>query len=220
MPSDAVRSGEEVRRRLLRDMGIEVWYARGRARVPDSTGAGDAVEDAASELGKAGGERADGGVAGSPDGNRWETGPVPSEPGARGSAAEVEPQRRDEAAFAVVAFGLPGALLVAEASTRREEAVLARDVLRAARGDWSAAVGQARFEWPQPGVSGKSGPALAAFVEKQADDFRARLVLVTESVAGRLGDCRLQPVTVPAPSSLAEPRNKVALWRRLQRLTP
>ena len=220
MPSKAVRSGEELRRRLLRDMGIEFWYARGSARVPVSTGAGDAAEDAAAGIGKAGGERADDGVPGPSGGDRSETASVPSEPGAQGSGAEVEAERRDDAAFAVVAYGLPGALLVAEASRRREEAVLARDVLRAARRDWSAAVGQARFEWPQPGVSGEPGPALAAFVEKQAEDFRARLVLVTESVAGRLGDCPVEPVTVPAPSSLAEPRSKAALWRRLQQLTP
>ena len=70
MPSEAVRSGEEMRRRLLRDMGIEFWFARGRARVPVSTRAGDAAEDAAPGIGKAGGERADDGVPG-PSDEEW-----------------------------------------------------------------------------------------------------------------------------------------------------
>ena len=216
MPSDAARSSEAVRRRLLRDMGIEVWYARGGAQeaVPGR------AETAAREMGKAVGEPAGIGVPVPSDSGRPETASVPSAPGAQRSAESGEPARRDDTAFAVVALGLPGALLVVDASPRRREAQLARDVLCAARGDWSAVVQQARFEWPQPGVPGAPGPALTAFVEKQAEDFGARGVLVTESVAGRLGDCPLDLVRVPDLASLVEPRNKVALWRRLKQRAP
>ena len=220
MPADAVRSGEEARRRLLRDMGIEVWYARGRSEQPSSGKAGDAAEDAAADAEQTRRGTDDSGVPVPADSDPPANASASSVPGGDRSAATVEPERGDATPFGVVAYGLPGALLVVDASPRRQAAVLARDVLRAARGDWSAAVGRARFEWPQPGVSGAPGPALTAFVEKQAEDVGARLVLVTESVVGRLGDCPLELVSVPDLLSLTEPRAKVALWRRIQQLTP
>ncbi|MCY4563476.1 MAG: hypothetical protein OXE40_03245 [Gammaproteobacteria bacterium] len=220
MPADAVRSSEERRRRLLRDMGIEVWYARGRAEEACSGKAGESAEAAATEAVKARGGPDDSGVPGPADNGPPATEPAPSVPGTEQSAATDAAERVDDAPFAVVALGMPGALLIVDASPRRQDAVLARDVLRAALRDWSAAVGQARFEWPQPGVKGAPGPALTAFVEKQAEDVSARLVLITESVAGRLGDCPLDLVSVPDLPSLAETRNKIALWRRIQQRPP
>ena len=138
---------------------------------------------------------------------------MPSQP-----ATEVKSEQRDELPFAVVALGVPGALLVADAFQRKREARLARDLIRAARRDWSAGAGQARFDWPQPGVTGASARALAAFIEKQSEDHEARLTLVTESVAGRLGNIPFEFVTVPDLASLGEPANKAALWRFFQGL--
>ena len=103
------------------------------------------------------------------------------------------------------------------------EARLAQDLVRAARRDWTAEVRHARFDWPQPGARGSSRPALAAFVEKQAEDFAAQqCLLATESVAARLQDASFQPAiqlaTIPELQSLAAPEAKRKLWQQLQAL--
>ena len=196
MSTDPARTSQEARRRLLHDMGIEAWYARGMpGQPPARPGAEESVAAVA-------------------------PGQPPARPEAEESVAAVVPGQPGEPPFTVVAFGVPGALLVVEAPPRGPEAVLARDVLRATRRDWSAAVRQARFEWPQPGVAGASRRALAAFVEKQAEDFGAHLALVTESAATRLGGCPVNFVTVPDLQALADPQQKRELWRRVQQLQP
>ena len=220
MALKTARLREEARRRLLRDMGIEVWYARAGGEEPVDTGADDGAEGAAAGAGKVHTGPADGDAPGRTDNDPPNFSPAPSVPGAEQSPDADEPGPPDEVPFAVVALGLPGAVLVVDAFPRKQEAALARDLLRTARRDWSAAIGQTRFEWPQPSLSGASGPALMAFVEKQVEDFGARLLLVTESAAGRLGDCPMEIVRVPDLPALADPRNKSALWRRFQQLTP
>ena len=209
-------AASQLRRRLLNRMGIEVWYPRttvpGGVAVESATGVADIEAEAREQA-----------VVGSPVG-REEADRQVAETGstraiAMGTGDPTAPGVSDEVPFAVDALGLPGALLVANAFSRGGETTLAKDVLRAARRDWSAAVGQARFDWPQPGVAGASAPALAAFVEKQAENFDAKLVLVAESAAPRLGDCAFEFVRVPDMASLADPRNKRLLWRRLQGLT-
>ncbi len=234
----------EARRRLLNRMGIDVWHLRGTAagssvesaggvadtagRVPEQVAAGSSVTPAAParSVAKGGATQAvamDALSAAAAPGEVAvpETVDVPGEvaaPGAVDVPGAVAPGTADEAPFAVQALGLPGVLLVASAFSRRHEQALARDVLRAARRDWSATVEQARFDWPQPGAAGKSNSALAAFVEKQAENCAAQLVLVAESTVPRLGNCPFKFVEVPDMSSLADPRNKQALWRRLQAL--
>ena len=211
----AAGPAERMRRRILHDMGIEVWYAR---RKP-----GEAADlkpgEARAAVGKTNGGGAGAGSRGRTGNDAPGIGLGPSAPVAQPPPATVEPEQPDEPPFAVVAFGVPGALLVADASPRRQEALLARDVLRAASGDWSAAAARARFDWPQPGASGVSGPALAAFVEKQVEDTGARLLLVTDAAAERLDHWPRGTVGVPDLPSLADPEKKLTLWRRIQQLT-
>ena len=146
-------------------------------------------------------------------------GKAPSAP-PQPAVSKSPPASQTEPAFSVVASGLPGALLVASAFPLRSgEARLAEDLVRAARRDWTAEVRHARFDWPQPGARGSSRPALAAFVEKQAEDFAAQqCLLATESVAARLQDASFQPATIPELQSLAAPEAKRKLWQQLQAL--
>ena len=188
-------SAEARRRRLLNDMGIDVWYARvsPRAAKADRAAKFDRKALGPSPVAKLGAEPL-----------------APAEP----SNAAAQPV----APFAVVALGVPGALLIAGAASRRAESALAKDLVRAAGRDWSVAVRQARFDWPQPGVSGAPAPALAAFVEKQAETFAAKRLLVTETVAMRIEGGAFEFVRVPEMASLADPQNKKKLWRQLQEL--
>ena len=215
MPTNPARTGEEARRRLLNAMGIDVWYPR---VAGDSTAADVRTAGEAGARTEAATAPAAVTASGATDGKSPATGVTRTEaaslPPAGATAAP-----RDATPFAVVALGVPGALLVVPAFSGRGEATLARDLVRAARRNWTAEVAEARFDWPQPGVSGKSTPALAAFVEKQAEDFKAELMLVSESASRYLGDFPVELVRVPDMASLAEPRNKLKLWRQLKVLT-
>ena len=229
-------SADRQRQRLLRDMGIECWFLRTApgARMPtgaavDSGAAADSGADAgprparsAVEAGRpAGAARqlpAETGEDAPPPAGKAPSAPPPP------AVSKPPPASQTEPAFSVVASGLPGALLVASAFPLCSgEARLAEDLVRAARRDWTAEVRHARFDWPQPGARGSSRPALAAFVEKQAEDFAAQqCLLATESVAARLQDASFQPVIQPAIipelQSLATPEAKRKLWQQLQAL--
>ena len=208
----------DVRRRLLNEMGIEVWYLRARAPaagVPDSALPPAVVADSAAEpLVPA--PHSDPVHRRHMDPRSVKAASCQSDTDTKADLAA--PERRAEARFAVEALAVPGVLLVAGASSRRGETLLAKDVVRAARRDWSAAVRRARFDWPQPGAAGASGPALAAFVDKQAEDCGAKILLITACAASHLADCPFDFVAVPDIASLAEAQNKLVLWRRLQEL--
>ncbi len=210
----------ERQRRLLGDMGIEVWYLRGPGRAkavvptrgvsptppPDSRTTAALIDKAH--------QSADASPASDA---RRETLGAPSETGA--STAPPSPQQpapATDAPYAVVALGAPGILLVVEHSTNRGDAILARDIVWAACGDWTPPVRQARFDWPQPGATGSSAPVLAAFIEKQAEDHGAQRVLVTASTARRLDANAEHFIEIPDLSSLADGEAKSALWQRVR----
>ncbi len=222
------RNRGDVRERLLHAMGIEVWYARGRAPIPGVVESGDPAEATVTDVVEPDAVSADADGPGSIPPVSVAVGRSASSRAPRRTvepeqAPEPEPLASEapgEAPFSIVALGAPGVLLLVDALQRSGEARLARDVVRAVRRDWSAPVEQAQFAWPQPGASGASAPAVTAFVEKQAEDHAARLLLASESVAARLRDAPFEFVAVPDLASLAEPRNKLALWRRIQELAP
>lgn len=202
----------EVQHRLLKDMGIDAWYLReavpDRVEAAPTTGTDTAMPKQAPADTTPSQRHAD---------------PQPVTQTATVSAPTASgdlPAAGDQAVepFAVQALGVPGALLIAGTFARAGDAVLARDIVRTARRAWSASVRQAGFSWPQAGASGEPAPALGAFIEKQAEDCAAETLLVTESAAARLGDCALTFVSIPDLDTLADPQNKVALWRRLQAL--
>ena len=208
----------DVRRRLLNDMGIEVWYSR--APEPATGEPADPVP-AATVADRAAGPPEPAPVEVPVE--RADSDPPSIRAGSRTGATETGPLQmasptRAETAFSVEALAAPGVLLVAGAFTRPGEVMLAKDVVRAARRDWSAGVRRARFDWPQPGAAGEPGPALEAFVEKQAGDCGAKLLLITELAAALLHPVPLKFTPVPDIATLSDPQGKLALWRRLQEL--
>ena len=126
------------------------------------------------------------------------------------------PRLEDPEAFRVVGLGMPGVLLLADALNRREETQLAHDILRAVIQSWQAKPKQLVFQWPQVGASGDPQAVLQAFVEKLVTDFDCAVLLVTESVLGRLQSTPIEPIVIPNLSSITLPEHKRMLWRQLQ----
>lgn len=100
----------------------------------------------------------------------------------------------------------------------RKQATLAADIARCAGRDWAAAVEQMRFDWPLPGLAGGAGPAVAAFMEKQLQDFAVQRALVTNSATKNLPAETLDCLTIPDLEQLEDPDAKRELWRQLQDL--
>lgn len=198
------------RQRLLRDMGLEPWFLRATPGATTQAGAaGPLKTDAAASAAR---------PPGAPR-------PAPARSGSEAapngrSRIDSRPASETALVFAIVVLGLPGALLAASAFPPRSSvARLAQDLLRAARRDWAAEVRQVRFDWPLPSAQGAFRPALAAFLEKQVQDFAAERLLATESVAQRLKDAPLQLIVIPELQALADdPEAKRKLWQRLQEL--
>ena len=118
--------------------------------------------------------------------------------------------------FQLVGLGVPGALLLSDVLSRREDVMLANDILRSAIRSWQAKPQQRVFEWPQAGASGDPQGVLAAFVEKLVTDFDCAVLLVTESVMRRLQSSPIEPIVIPDLSKLTLPEDKLSLWRQLQ----
>lgn len=118
--------------------------------------------------------------------------------------------------FKLVGLGVPGALLLSDELSRREDLVLANDILRSAVQSWQAKPKRLVFQWPQAGASGDPQSVLAAFVEKLVTDFDCAVLLVTESVMRRLQSSPIEPIVIPNLSKLTFPEDKLSLWRQLQ----
>jgi len=205
---------DAARWRLLKDMGVDVWYLRA---PPQARAQGDAAGETASKQRRA-----------EPTATRPHPAPVRSAPAAEHLVPAVAPPAPASerpaprtalphtAPFSVLALGMPAALFVVEASGSPANRMLAKDVLRSATRNWTGTVAQAQFNWPQPGASGVPSSALAAFVEKQANDFGAKVLLISSSAAQWLGDCPPKFVKVPDMASLTDAERKRRLWRQLQ----
>ena len=134
------------------------------------------------------------------------TGPQPS-------ATTAEPT------FTLVATCAKGALVVTGAFAGRKQATLAADIARCACRDWAAAIEQRRFDWPLPGLTGDADPAVAAFMEKQVQDFAVQRPLVTQSAARNIPPDAFDALTIPELEQLEDLDAKRELWRQLQDLT-
>lgn len=209
---------DAARRRILADMGIDVWRLRvaevseTRSEPVPSAAAAPAVSPAAPAV-AAVARPAEPAV------------PAPAEK----ASAVREPVRKPAAVpqerFSAVAIAVPGAVLLVADAPSKVEARLARDVLGAASGAWRARPVSRRFDWP-PELGGESlagdarsgDRALAAFVDKDLADHGARVLLCAEPLARRLPDrwagCRrlvIPPLAVLGSDAGA----KQALWSAL-----
>ena len=109
-----------------------------------------------------------------------------------------------------------GALLACGSLEGRGEVALAADIVRCMCRNWSATVKRIEFHWPLPGVSGAAEPALAAFLDKQLQDFAVTHALATASAAAKVPPVDLDVITIPDLAQIDGPDAKRALWKQLQ----
>ncbi len=129
------------------------------------------------------------------------------------------PATATDEAFTLVATCAKGALLASAAFASRKQALLAADIVRCAGRDWAASVRQMRFDWPLPGITGSAGPAVAAFLDKQIQDFAVQRPLVTAPAAKHIPAEPFDFLAIPKLEQLEDPDAKRELWRQLQNLT-
>ncbi|MGA1370818.1 MAG: hypothetical protein ACO3Z6_04400 [Pseudomonadales bacterium] len=195
-----------VRRRILADLGIEVWRSRDAVVVAAATE--PVIEQAPSAS------------------------PTPAGDHAAVTAAPVAPSVLVQQAERLEChgFGLSGAVLLLMNRPVGREARFARDLLAAAAGNYTAEPERRVFEWPPvaslPGAMapGAAQRALAAFIDKLVQDAGARAVLaeagtVEAGVIEALSSAQPQVVVVSF-SRLAElvrdGAAKRALWQGLR----
>ncbi len=197
---------ESCRERLLQDLGIEVWRQRQRQQTPTANLAPrqPAPTDTAPPP---------------PVEPLAPARPVPERPRATRSTRAATDARSDQAlqeeALSATALCIPGTVLLTGALANRAELRLAQDIVRAATGNWRAQVRRLSFNWPLPGLRGSARSSLAAFIDKQAQDYRARMLLVVDSLTDRVSS-EMQTVSIPDLSGLHAGEARQSLWRRLQ----
>ena len=199
------------RTQILNDMGIETWCLRSTAAV-----AGRSRPKSGTPV------RAKAGNA--PSSRKAPPAPPKRQqpPAAqRTQAARHRPTDRSAGeSFTVTAFCTAaeegGALLACGSLEGRGEAALAADIVRCMCRNWSATVKRIEFRWPLPGVFGAPEPALAAFLDKQLQDFAVTHALATASAAAKVPPVDLDFITIPDLAQIDGPDAKRALWQQLQ----
>ncbi|HAR29892.1 MAG TPA: hypothetical protein DCR65_00110 [Gammaproteobacteria bacterium] len=209
-----------VRRRILGDLGIEVW--RLRSTQAESVARAQVIEPHTDrELARAAAPLASAPVA-----------PAPSAAAAGPNSANTpHPAREPSAipALRVEGYGLalPGAVLLLAGRPVGRDARFARDLLAAAAGSYAAEPELRRFEWPPalplPGTQSPDAAqrALAAFLDKLLQDMGAKALLVEAAIAEMLPAAFADVLVVRFPnlSGLArEGAAKRAVWSSLQPL--
>ncbi|MDA1076913.1 MAG: hypothetical protein O3A63_19515 [Proteobacteria bacterium] len=123
-----------------------------------------------------------------------------------------------------VCFAIDGAVLVALAPEGERELRFAQDIVCAASGTWSQAPSKLNFDWPQRiggrVVSGDRTRAVCAFVEKQLQNVKGTVVLVTDDLAQNVQSLsdRSQIVVLPPLKQLAGDIDaKKRLWLQIQK---
>lgn len=215
-----------VRRRILGDLGIEVW--RLRSTRSDRTVDAQVVEpDSDLEIRGAAAPRSS-----APAASVAVPAAARSAQAAGPNSANTPHPAREPAALPALrvegyAFALPGAVLLLAARPVGRDARFARDLLAAAAGSYAAEPELRRFEWPPsmllPGTqSPDAGPrALAAFLDKLLQDTGAKALLIEATIADLLPTARsgVLVVRIANLSELArEGAAKRAVWSLLQPL--
>jgi hypothetical protein len=222
-PAALLRStlGPAARRRILADLGIDVWRLRSRAVEAPSPS-----EDPVGAVFNRDRPLAE---------SRLKTAPTSAARTSQGNALPQGPESRLEAAptgairFEVVSLSTAGVTLLLGAPPTGRAARLARDLLSAATGRWDAEPAMRTFEWPPghanrvpaAGLRGAAERALAAFVDKELADHGATLLLLDDSVAARL-EAFQRPGDRIAIGELAviarDPAEKRRIWSAIGRL--
>ncbi len=215
------------RRKILRDMGIDVWVLRA---VPGQA-AGASSAPAIAEL---------------PTGSLAAA--TPPNPAAAARAAltgiaaqQAEPRRSDGSRrraetpdsapaerIVVESVALKGVVLLLYGPVSRRDQRLAHDVVSSAVAAWSEKPVHRRFSWPPAAPAGKSAAdanglpvlrrALRAFVDKDLHDHQAHKVLYVGAVAEHLPDTwpGARVLRLPALGELSrDAEAKKRLWTEM-----
>jgi DNA polymerase III psi subunit len=200
-----------VRRRILGDLGIEVWRVR-RTEVGEGASAPATAPVSAPEQVVDGRSAAAALTRGAASAGAAST-----------VAAPLAPAPRLEG----VALALPGAVLFLAGRPVGRDARFARDLLAAAAGAYALEPELRRFEWPPsmplPGAQSPDAGqrALAAFLDKLLQDSGAKALLIETPMADLLPTSLAGVLIVRFPELSGLARDgaaKRAVWASLQPL--
>ena len=186
---------DPIRRKMLADMGIDVWSLR-ESPIAGAHVRGDDHSEPAS---------------------------VPSsspavEPSPAVADVETRPSLDNDPLSVTYLVSRFAAMLIDNSDvgvSRR----LCKDLLASATGDWDTSLREITFSWPVGGSQADGWRAFKAFVEKQLADTDARLVLCSAALARQLAglktDCEL--LVMPAFADFDAARKRT-LWCSMQAL--
>ena len=183
---------DPIRRKMLADMGIDVWSLRESPIAGAYVRGDDHTEPAA--------------VASSSPAVE----PAPT--------VETRPSLDNDPLSVTYLVSRFAAMLIDNSDvgvSRR----LCKDLLASATGDWDTSLREITFSWPVGGSQADGWRAFKAFVEKQLADTDARLVLCSAALARQLAglktDCEL--LVMPAFADFDAARKRT-LWCSMQAL--
>ena len=189
---------DPIRRKMLADMGIDVWSLRESPIAGVHVRGDDHSEPAP--------------VASSSP----LVEPAPSSP----AVADVETRPSlDNDPLSVTYLVSRFAAMLIDNSDVGVSRRLCKDLLASATGDWDTSLREITFSWPVGGSQADGWRAFKAFVEKQLADTDARLVLCSAALARQLAglktDCEL--LVMPAFADFDAARKRT-LWCSMQAL--
>jgi hypothetical protein len=198
---------DPVRRKMLKDMGIDVWLLRepaipmpaapaDRSDAPPATAAVEAT--VAIEAGV----------------------PIEATVAAEAAIADSTPAELPSVTCLVSKL----AVMLVDNTRRAVSGRLCKDLLAAATGEWSngpkaAGPREIAFVWPRERSQAECWRAFKAFAEKQLAEPDVRVVLCSEALVERLPELGAGRELLALPEfSELDLDGKRALWRRMQAL--
>jgi len=201
---------------MLRQMGVDVWLARGGAVEPLAELSVPQGDSATTRIPIATEQHARPVTPASSE-------PAPSKPPATvPDPAATQPRTAGSpiAPFSVLCLSKGRVLMFVEPGQSRAARRFALDLLAASSGVWGGESAHLAFDWPQPGIDNNPltvRKALSAFVAKQLGDQNPSLVLIGREVAERLEQIPDDSIVLaPLPELMVEGELKRALWTELE----
>jgi hypothetical protein len=210
---------DPVRRKMLEDMGIDVWLLR--APVPSADTAPAEVADVVEAIVAPPAQPL------SPIQTEPSAPPAPPAPPAPIQTEQpVQPLQEDPpgGSLAVTCFVSEFVVMLIDNAEPGVSRRLCGDLLAAVTGNWSAGPDSARiseipFTWPAGRTRAEGWRAFNAFADRQLGETEVRVVMCSAELADRLPElptaCRL--LVLPGFSELGVDAKR-SLWRQIQAL--
>jgi hypothetical protein len=197
---------DPIRRKMLEDMGIDVWVLR----EPDNRSA-NPVERIAPDVVQAGVPV------------QVVAAEVPNEPVLAPTPIPIPtrtptptPTPRGSKALAVTYLVSQAAVMLIDNEEPGISRRLCRDLLASVSGDWTTRPREIAFSWPGGGSPDDGWRAFKAFVDKQLGESQAPLVICSDSLAAHLSDfpANAELLVLPVFTELDAGRKR-ELWHRM-----